>query len=50
MPAKGGGQKCKKIEEQKTKPRLVFCDFFHAEKKENFLGASNEKGINISFE
>jgi hypothetical protein len=30
MPAKGGGQKCKKIEEQKTKPPLVLHEFFYA--------------------
>jgi hypothetical protein len=36
FPNRAGGQKCKKIEYQKTKLPLVLREFFHARKKENF--------------
>ncbi len=36
FPLGVGGQKCKKIEEQKTKLPLVLCEFFRARKKSNF--------------
>jgi len=42
VPLGVGGQKCKKIEEQKTKLPLVFREFFRGRENENFVCAHIE--------